>query len=72
MNFSLQGVWSVGAKGSCADLFPLASEVVGYWHATRRLHYHIRGAPIIYGFVDHQPFADLYEKKQRSELSLRM
>ena len=72
MNFSLQGVWSVGAKGLWADLFPLELEVVGYWRATRRLHYHIRGAPIIYGFVDHKPFADLYEKKQMSELSPRM
>ena len=72
MNFSLQGVWSVGAKGSWADLSPLESECVGYWHATRRLHYHIRGAPVIYGFVDHQPFAELYEKKQMSELSPRM
>ena len=48
MNVSLQGVWSVGAKGLWADLSPLESEVVGYWHATRRLHYHIRGAPVIY------------------------
>ena len=47
MNFLLQGVWSVGAKGLWADLSLLESEVVGYWHAFRRLHYHIRGAPTI-------------------------
>ena len=59
----LQGAWSVGAKGSWADLSPIEAEIVGYWHATRRLHYHIRRAPIIYGFVNHQPFAELYERK---------
>ena len=59
MNFSLQGVWLVGAKGSWADLSPLESEVVGYWHASRRLHCHIRGAPVIYGFMDHRPFVEL-------------
>ena len=47
MNFALQGAWSVGAKGSWADLSPIEAEIVGYWHATRRLHYHIRGAPVI-------------------------
>ena len=72
MNFSLQGVWSVGAKGSWADPSPLESEVVGYWQASRRLHYHIRGAPVIYGFVDHRQFAELYKKKQMSKLSPRM
>ena len=43
MNFSLEGVWSVGAKGSWVDLSPIELEIVGYWHATRRLHYHKRG-----------------------------
>ena len=64
MNFSLQGVWSVGAKGSWANWSPLESEVVGYWHVSRRLHYHISGAPVIYGFVDHQPFAELYLRRR--------
>ena len=72
MNFSLQGVWSVGAKGLWADLSPLESEIVGYWHASRRLNYYIRGVPVIYWFVYHQPFAELYDKKQISELSPRM
>ena len=72
MNFSLQGVWSVGAKGSWADLSPIESEIVGYWHATRRLHYHIRGAPVVFGFVDHKRFADLYMKKEMLALSPRM
>ena len=39
---------------------------------TRRLHYHIRGAPVIYGFLDHQPFAEMYKRKSMSELSPRM
>ena len=72
MNFSLQGAWSVVAKGAWADLAPIEAEVVGYWHATKRLHYHLRGAPIIYGFVDHKPFADLYSNKGMSDLSPRM
>ena len=72
MNFALQGAWSVGAKGSWADLAPIESEIVGYWHASRRLHYHIRGAPVIYSFVDHQPFATMYMKKQMSALTPRM
>ena len=72
MNFSLQGVWSVGAKGSWADLSPLGSEVVGYWHSSSRLHYHIRGAPVVYGFVDHRSFVELYARKQMLELSPRM
>ena len=59
----LQGVWSFNAKGSWANLSPIESEVVGYWHAARRLHYHIRGAPVVFGFVDHRPFAELYMKK---------
>ena len=67
---SLQGVWLVGAKGSWADLSPFESEVLGYWHASRR--YHIRGTSVIYGFVDHQPFAEYYSKKQMSALSPRM
>ena len=53
MNFSLQG----------------ESEIVGYWHASRRLHNNIRSAPIIYSFVDHCPLAEMYEKKAMSELS---
>ena len=72
MNFLLQGVWLVTPKGSWADLSPPESEVVGYWNASRRLHYHIRGAPVVCGFIDHQPFADLYARKQMSELSPRM
>ena len=72
MNFALQGAWSVGAKGSWADLSPIEVEIVGYRHASRRLHYHIRGAPIIYGFVNHRPFAKMYERKRMSELSPRM
>ena len=64
MNFALQGVWLVGAKGSWADLSPIESEVVGYWHVARRLHYHIRGAPVVFGFVDHRSFAELYMKKK--------
>ena len=72
INFSLQGVWSVGAKGLWADLSSLESEVVGYWHTSRRLHYNIRGAPIVYIFVDHRLFAELYKKKAMSELSPRM
>ena len=72
MNFALQGAWSVGAKGSWVDLSPIEAEIVGYWHATRRLHYHIRGAPIIYGFDDHQPFAELYERKSMSKLTPRI
>ena len=72
MNFSLQGVWSGGAKRSWADLSPLESEVVGYWHASMSLHYCIRGAPVIYGFVDHLPFGELYDRKQMSDLSPRM
>ena len=72
MNFALQGAWSVGAKGSWADLSPIEAEIVGYWHATRRLHYHIRGALVIYGFVDHQTFAEMYERKSMSKLSPRM
>ena len=43
MNFALQGAWSVGAKGLWADLSPIEAEILGYWHVTRRLHYHIRG-----------------------------
>ena len=58
--------------GSWADLAPLEAEVVGYWHASRRLHYHIRGAPVIYGLVDHRPFVVLYKSKQMSDLSPRM
>ena len=69
MNFSLQGVWSVAAKGSWADLSPLEAEVVGYWHASRRLHYHILGAPVIYAFVDHRPFSEYYETKQMPKFS---
>ena len=72
MNFALQGAWSVGAKGSWGDLAPIESEIVGYWHASRRLHYRIRGAPVIYGFVDHQPFATMYMKKEMSALTPRM
>ena len=72
MNFALQGAWSVGAKGSWGDLAPIESEIVGYWHASRRLDYHIRGAPVIYGFVDHQPFATMYMKKEMSALTPRM
>ena len=49
MNFSLQGVCSVSAKGLWADL-----------------------SPVVYEFVDHQPFAELYGKKQMSKLSPRM
>ena len=58
--------------GSWADLVPLEAEVVGYWHASRRLHYHIRGAPVIYGLVDHRPFVVLSKSKQMSDLSPRM
>ena len=47
MNFSLQGVCFVGAKRSWADLSPIELEIVGYWHASRRSHYCIRGAPVI-------------------------
>ena len=72
MNFALQGAWSVGAKGSWVNLSPIEAEIVGYWHASRRLLYHIRGAPVIYGFVDHQPFAEMYERKSMSDLSPRM
>ena len=31
-----------------------------------------QGAPVIYGFVDHQPFAKMYERKSMSDLSPRM
>ena len=72
MNFALQGVWSVGAKGSWVDLSHIELQIVGYWHATRRLHYHIRGTPVVFGFVDHKPFAELYMKKEMLALSPRM
>ena len=72
MNVALQGAWSVRAKGSWANLSPIEAEIVGYWHATGRLHYHIRGATVIYGFVDHQPFAKMYKRKSMSKLSPRI
>ena len=65
-------MWSVEAKGSWEDLLPLDSEVVGYWSASRQLHYHIRGAPMIYGFVDHKSFAAMYQNKEMSAHSPRM
>ena len=72
MNFSLQGALLVVAKGSWADLSHIESEIVGYWHASRTLHYHIRGAPIVYSFVDHRPSAEMYEKRVMFELTPRM
>ena len=51
---------------------PLESEGIGCWHAAQRLHYHIQGAPRIYGFVDHRPFSEMYQRKPISKLSLQM
>ena len=47
LNFALQGAWSVEAKSAWADLSPRESEVIGYWNASQRLHYHIQGPPRI-------------------------
>ena len=53
---------------SCANLSPIESKVEGYWHASRRLHYYIRGAPVVFRFIEHKPFPEVYARKQMSEL----
>ena len=71
-NFNLLGLWSISSKPGWKDLSPLETEITGYWHAQNRLWFHIMGARVIHGFVDHKPFVDTYQNKDLSELSSRM
>merc|ERR1711894_856456 len=69
VNFQLMGVWSVAAKPSWRNLSALETEIVGYIQATIKLHYYISGAPVIYGYVDHKPFQQIYMGKEMQDLT---
>ena len=71
-NFKVMGVWSITAKPSWKDLSPIETEILGFYHAYQKLQFYLLGSDIIYGYVDHEPFVQLYHNKQMADLSPRM
>ena len=71
-NFKVMGVWSIVAKPSWRDLSPIETEILGFYHAWQKLQFYLLGADVIYGYVDHEPFVQLYHSKNMADLSPRM